>query len=92
MRDGVRRGLVSGTVGALWLATALIAAAIGSTPLARVQQAVLPTGGTPFMWSWPAPWPLLLPLVGALAAAAVHAAILRVVPAARTGGAVVART
>lgn len=92
MRDGVRRGLVSGTVGALCLATALIAAAIGSTPLARVQQAVLPTGGTPFMWSWPAPWPLLVPLVGALAAAAVHAAILRVVPAASAGRAVVART
>lgn len=74
------RWIVSGTVGLVWLATALLAAAVSLTPLSRVQQAVLPVAATPYVWSWPAPWPALLPLAGAVAVALVHATLLHLAP------------
>ncbi|WP_261166421.1 DUF4232 domain-containing protein [Microbacterium sp. Marseille-Q6965] len=77
---GRRTWVISATVGGLWLAVVLCAALVSSTPLARVQDAVLPAGVTPYRWSWAAPWPVLLPLAGAVAVALVHAALLRVVP------------
>ncbi|KNY04888.1 DUF4232 domain-containing protein [Microbacterium sp. GCS4] len=71
-----RPWIVSATVGGLWLLVVLIAAIGSLTPLARVEQAVLPTP-TPFLWSWAAPWPVVVPVAGAVAVAVVHAAILR---------------
>lgn len=67
---------VSASVGGLWLLVVLIAALGSLTPLARVEHAILPTA-TPFLWSWAAPWPVLLPIAGAVAATLVTAAILR---------------
>lgn len=69
--------LVAGTAGVLWLAVVGLAAAVSLTPLQRVQQAALPTP-SPYVWSWPAPWSLLSPLVAALAVAACVAAVLHV--------------
>jgi hypothetical protein len=72
-----RSWTVSATAGAIWLVVVFLGAAVSLTPLSRVQHAVLPAGVTPYFWSWAAPWPVLLPLAGAIAVAAVHAAILR---------------
>lgn len=71
-----RLWIVSATVGGLWLAVVILSAVGSLTPLARIQHAVLPTA-TPFLWSWAAPWPVLMPVAGAVAAALVHAAILQ---------------
>ncbi|GAA1956549.1 hypothetical protein GCM10009717_23360 [Agromyces allii] len=72
--------MVSATVGGLWLLVVVLAAGVSLTPFSRVQQAVLPAGVTPYLWSWAPPWPALLPIAGAVAVALVHAAILRIVP------------
>lgn len=74
--DGpTRLWLASATVGGLWVVVVLFSALGSLTPLARVEHAVLPTA-TPYSWSWAAPWPVLVPVAGAVAAALVHAAIL----------------
>lgn len=78
MRSSRRIWLVGGGAGALWLLIVGLAAAVSLTPLQRVQQATLPTP-SPYVWSWPAPWSLLSPLIAALAVAACVAAVLHVV-------------
>lgn len=82
------RSLVSAAVGALWLAVILLSAVVSLTPFSRVQRAVLPSDVTPYVWSWPAPWPVLLPIAGAVAVALVHAAFLRFVRSGLTVAAV----
>lgn len=72
-------GVISSTVGLMWLVVVALATVVGLTPLSRVQQAVLPSGVTPYIWSAAFPWPVLLPIAGAIAVTLVHAAILRVV-------------
>lgn len=79
VRGSARAWLVSATVGGVWLVVVLLSAVLSQTPLARVQQAVLPSGVTPYVWSWAAPWPVLLPLAGAVAVTVLHAAIIRFV-------------
>lgn len=64
----------------IWLAVVALAAIVSLTPLTRVQDAVLPAGVTPFIWSWAAPWPIVLPVAGAVAVGTVHAAILAFAP------------
>ncbi|KQQ67046.1 DUF4232 domain-containing protein [Microbacterium sp. Leaf320] len=71
--------MISATVGALWLIVVLLSAAVSLTRLSRVQQVVLPAGVTPYIWSWAFPWPVLLPIAGAVAVTLVHAAILQIV-------------
>lgn len=78
MRGARQLWTVSATVGGLWLVTVALSAVVSLTPLSRVQQAVLPTV-TPYVWSWAAPWPVLLPVAGAVAVVVVHAAILHFV-------------
>ncbi|MDR6868479.1 hypothetical protein J2Y69_003098 [Microbacterium resistens] len=73
-----RPWLISAIVGGLWLVVVFLSAVVSLTPFSRVQQAVLPSGVTPFFWSWAAPWPVLFPIAGAVAVALVHAAIMRV--------------
>lgn len=79
MSGSWRRSSVSAAAGGAWLVVVALAAVVSLTPLSRVQQAVLPSGVTPYVPSWPAPWGVLLPVAGAIAIAVVHAAILRVV-------------
>ncbi|WP_341955950.1 DUF4232 domain-containing protein [Microbacterium sp. LWH13-1.2] len=71
--------LISATVGALWLVVVALSAAVSVTRFARVQEVVLPAGVTPYIWSWAFPWPVLLPIAGAIAVTLVHAAILQTV-------------
>lgn len=71
--------LISATVGALWLVVVALSAAVSLTRFARVQEVVLPAGVTPYIWSWAFPWPVLLPIAGAIAVTLVHAAILQIV-------------
>ncbi|MDR6199616.1 hypothetical protein QE374_001525 [Microbacterium sp. SORGH_AS428] len=78
MRSSHRIWWVGGAAGALWLLVVGLAAAVSLTPLQRVQQAALPTP-SPYVWSWPAPWSLLSPLIAAVAVAACVAAILHIV-------------
>lgn len=72
-----RPWLPSFAVGGLWLIVVLLSAAVSLTPFSRVQQAVLPSGVTPYIWSWAMPWPVLSPIAGAVAVTVVHAVILR---------------
>lgn len=67
---------IAATTGALWLIVVALATAASLTPLSRVQGAVLPSGVTPYVWSWPAPWPVLFPVAGALAVGCVQWALL----------------
>jgi hypothetical protein len=60
----------------MWLAVVALAAAVSATPFARLQEAALPSGVTPYIWSWPAPWPVLFPAAGAVAVTLVHRALM----------------